>query len=141
MLDRLTLHKRGGIVSNNKEHQQFSLSPIDREEWCAMLSQRMGRLLPNPSGEQASEAFLREVEEWLTQRFGEMLAHRAEQAFQALYRVDVSEEQVKQVMSTQASALWARAFARMVVARQMEKWETRQRWQAQFAPSEQGDCS
>jgi len=37
MLDRLTPHKRGGIVSNNKEHQQFSLSPIDREEWCAML--------------------------------------------------------------------------------------------------------
>lgn len=117
---------------------EIAMSDADREAMCVMLSERMGRSVP--VGAEGS-AFLRSVELWLVERFREMLAQRAEQAFQALYRVDVAEADVKEVMARQAVGAWPEAFARLVLVRQVEKAATRQRWQAQFAPSKEGDCS
>ncbi|MCB9642801.1 MAG: hypothetical protein H6728_06955 [Myxococcales bacterium] len=115
---------------------KIELSSQERADLYEMLSQRV--TLPAHAGtwgEHETQAFLQQLETWLAKRLRELLDKQPEQAFQALYRVDVPEAQVHDVMGRCGPAMWPEVFARLVVARQLEKLETRRQWQERFAPS------
>lgn len=79
-------------------------------------------------GESNTEAVfpsLNELEVWLTGRIREMLRNDLLALRQALYQVDVDEEKLVGLLDPENEIEPARAIARLVIERQLEKLRTR----------------
>lgn len=75
-----------------------------------------------------NEAALQELEVWLTEQIMRLLQDHPEQLWQAFYRIDVGEEQVRQVLAHDIPAEIPKRLARLIIQRQLQKLETRRRF-------------
>jgi hypothetical protein len=65
--------------------------------------------------------------ELLTKSIAELLAQPGEKLFQILYRLDVPEKKVNQVLESCAASEWPSELARLILHREKERqfWRTR----------------
>lgn len=73
------------------------------------------------------EASWEALEAWLTERVAYLLDRETERLFQALYRIDVSEQLVHEIMSGTPSDI-ARNLARAIIEREKQKVITRAKY-------------
>lgn len=71
-----------------------------------------------------------DLHERLVQVLIELLTNRPERLMAILYRIDVSEEAVNQIFSTYLPPDVPDALAELIIDRQLQKAETRQRYRS-----------
>ena len=83
------------------------------------------------TGEQPDVHFQQreELESFLTEKVSDMLDHEFEKLMNILYRIDVGETKIAAILSNPSVADKARLIARLAIERQLQKIETRKKYQ------------
>lgn len=93
--------------------ENFNLSSIDAKIASATEIQL-----------QQDESFFNNLSDWLNKLINENF----EQVIALLYRVDVSENKLKNILATDKSALSGDILARLIIERQLEKLASRKKY-------------
>lgn len=64
---------------------------------------------------------------WLEKRIGYMLDHETDLLLSTLYRLDIDEQKIKKVLHSGTGAPIAQGLAELVLARQRQRHQTKQR--------------
>jgi hypothetical protein len=103
--------------------ENFNLSTIDAQIATATEIQL-----------QRDEKFFNNLSAWLNKLINENF----EQVIALLYRVDVSEKKLKNILATDKSALSGDILARLIIERQLEKLASRKKYKSD--PGEDGEA-
>ncbi len=69
------------------------------------------------------------LEDWLTKQVNYLLDHDLNRLLNALYRIDIAEEQTKELLQGSKQGQIARNLARAIMEREKQKVITRQKYQ------------
>ncbi len=69
-----------------------------------------------------------ELEIFLAERINYLIVNNFSSLVQILYRIDVSEQKIKTLLKENASSNAGRIIASLVIERQVEKWESRKKF-------------
>jgi hypothetical protein len=105
--------------------EQINTSPNSNADIQHWLNSYFDNELPAPTSETVDRKWLLTC---LTEAIHRLLQHHPEQLAQALYRVDVREEQVNEAFGLTDSTAIARKLALLVIEREEEKAAFRERF-------------
>lgn len=68
------------------------------------------------------------LKRWLAARVEDLLLHQAPRLWSILYRIDVSEQKIKQAMASCTGQALYETLAQLIIDRQLQKIETRKKY-------------
>jgi hypothetical protein len=70
-----------------------------------------------------------DLKNWLILRIGDMLQHQGERLMQAFYRLDISEDKVKDIFANHLPVFWPELLAGLVLEREKQRAAWRLKYQ------------